>query len=264
MSRLVGYTLTSRYGWLPSHCLLDASTEDGKVGQVGDGRGVVTANAVNLILALDLPFGVMDHADQEVVDGSSDSEDTNESHHSDHARRLVIPRDVRLFGSFQVVLGEARPLLTHFHALLGLLEALHEEGLLFVVALALPKLPGVDRFGNPIPERSQDVGDRAGGRHLSEQSPCAGCKRDTERGVVPCQLAHDLGAHVFERKAEIIGVFQEPGHPSLGFKLHDAVVAYIGRTGKVRVSKLSLTSPVFYFGQRRSFKDRRRTYGSFP
>jgi hypothetical protein len=30
------------------------------------------------------------------------------------------------------------------------------------------------------------------------------------------------------------------------------------------VSKLSLTSPVFYFGQRRSFKDRRRTYGSFP
>jgi len=64
---------------------------------------------------------------------------------------MPMTQDACLFRSLEIVLGETGLLLAVGHVFLGILEAVHEKGLLFVVTLALPDLPWVDRFWHPIP-----------------------------------------------------------------------------------------------------------------
>ena len=74
--------LTSWNSGLPAHSLLDTSAKDGEVGHVGDCRGTILTDGIDLLLTLALPLRVVYHGDQEVVNGTSDREDTDKSHHT--------------------------------------------------------------------------------------------------------------------------------------------------------------------------------------
>jgi hypothetical protein len=257
--------LTSRYRGLPPHRLFDARAQDWKVGHVGNCRGTILADSIDLVLAFALPLRMVDHTDQEIVNGSCYCKDTNECHHTKDARGFVIARNVALLCSLEVCLREAGLLLPLLHLASSFDKALHKKLLLLVMSLALTNFPGVDELRDPVPEGCQYIGNRTSWRHLCEKTPGAWGERNTDAMVVPGQRSHNLGTHVFEGECKIVWIFDETLQPPLLLMLHDAVVSGICRFGQVRVCELALTSPVLcMILNKPSFRVALSTYDSCP
>ena len=80
---------------------------------------------------------------------------------------------------------------------------------------------------------------------MVEETLCTLSVVGAETWIVPGELAHDFGGYVLEGVLEVVGVGDEACNPTLGFKVHDAVVFCVGGFGDVGVCEVSLAGPVF-------------------